>query len=181
MPSTICSISRCSSGSPPAIDDHRRAAFVDRLEAFVDAEALIEDRVGIVDLAAAGAGEVAAEQRLQHQNQRIAPDAAQMLRHDIGADTDLLAQRNCHGVSLSNGLDAGAASAGSVGELRRHPEADVLGDAGQHFELDCGRSRAAARSAPRPASSGAEAPAVMPTELAPSSQRGSRARASSIR
>src|SRR3989442_1995369 len=37
-------------------DDDRRAAFIDRLEAFADAEALVEDRVGIIDLAAAGAG-----------------------------------------------------------------------------------------------------------------------------
>ena len=59
-------------------DDDRRAAFVDRFEALGDAEPLVQDRVGIVDLAAAGAGQVAAEQRLQHQHERIAPDAAQM-------------------------------------------------------------------------------------------------------
>src|SRR5665213_3453530 len=45
-----------------------RAAFVDRLEAFRDREALVQDLVGIVDLAAAGAGEVAAEQRLEHEH-----------------------------------------------------------------------------------------------------------------
>src|SRR5271166_1961258 len=36
-------------------------AFLDSIEAFVDAQSLIEDRGRIVDLAAAGAGEVAAE------------------------------------------------------------------------------------------------------------------------
>ena len=56
--------------------DHRRAAFLDRFEAFIDAQALIEDRVGVVDLAAAGAGEIATEQRLEHQHERIAPHAS---------------------------------------------------------------------------------------------------------
>ena len=55
--------------------DHRRAAFVDRLQALRDRQALVQDRIGIVDLAAAGAGEIAAEQRLQHQHQRVALDA----------------------------------------------------------------------------------------------------------
>ena len=77
--------------------DDRRAAFVDRFEAFRDAEALVQDRVGVIDLAAAGAGQVAAEQRLQHQHERVASDAAQMLPHDVGADTDLLVQWDGHG------------------------------------------------------------------------------------
>src|SRR5665811_1294696 len=47
---------------------HRRAAFVDRVEAVLDRQTLVEDRVRIIDLAAADAGEIAAEQRLQHQN-----------------------------------------------------------------------------------------------------------------
>jgi hypothetical protein len=51
---------------------HRRAAFVGRVPAFLRRHAAVEDRIGIVDLAAADAGEVAAEQRLQHQHQRIA-------------------------------------------------------------------------------------------------------------
>ena len=51
--------------------NHRRAALVDRLEALLRRELLLEDVGGILDLAAAGAGEVAAEQRLEHQHQRI--------------------------------------------------------------------------------------------------------------
>ena len=66
--------------------NHGRAALVDRAHAFVVAEALVQDLVGIVDLAAARAGEVAAEQRLEHQHERIAPRPAQMLLHHIGAD-----------------------------------------------------------------------------------------------
>ena len=52
--------------------------------------------VGIVDLAAAGAGEVAAEQRLEHQHQGIAPAAHQPLFDDIGPHGDLLFQRYGH-------------------------------------------------------------------------------------
>ena len=51
---------------------HGRAALVDRVEAFLDRQPAIEDRIGIVDLAAADAGEIAAKQRLQHQHERIA-------------------------------------------------------------------------------------------------------------
>ena len=51
--------------------DHRRAAFVDRVEAFLDRQPLVEDGVRIIDLAAAEAGEVATEQRFQHQHKRI--------------------------------------------------------------------------------------------------------------
>ena len=70
--------------------DDRRAAFLDRGERLVKADPPVEDGLGIVDLAASGAGQVAAEQRLQHQHQRIAADAAEPLAEDIGPDTPLL-------------------------------------------------------------------------------------------
>ena len=55
------------------MDDHRRAAFVDRVEALLHGDRRwLKIAIGIVDLAAAGAGEIAAEQRLQHQHERIA-------------------------------------------------------------------------------------------------------------
>ena len=82
-------------------DDDRRAAFVDGLEAFLDAQPLVQDRVRIVDLAAPGAGEVAAEQRFQHQDERVALDTAQVATQNIGADADHLVQRDGHGESLS--------------------------------------------------------------------------------
>ena len=82
-----------------ASENHDRgAAFVDRVKAFGDAEPLIEDRIGIVDLAAAGAGEIAAEQRFEHQHQRIALDPAQMTPENIGPDMDGLAQWNGHAI-----------------------------------------------------------------------------------
>ena len=117
-------------------DDHWRAAFFRRLDTLVDAEALIEDCVRVIDLAATGAGEVAAEQRLEHQDQRIAPDALEVLSDNVGADPNRLAQRNWHGETSSPELEREPTSAGDVGELRRHPETDVLGNAGQHRKLD---------------------------------------------
>ncbi len=71
-------------------DDDGRAAFVDRGERVLDRNALVEDRVGIIDLAAARASQIATEQRLQHQDQRIALAACKMLSDDIGADPDNL-------------------------------------------------------------------------------------------
>jgi hypothetical protein len=41
---------------------------------------------GIVDLAAADAGEVAAEQRLEHQHQRVVLAAKQLLLDEVRAD-----------------------------------------------------------------------------------------------
>ena len=75
---------------------HRRAAFIHRLQAFGDRQALVQNLGGIVDLAAAGAGEVAAEQWLQHQHQRVALAPDQMLLDHIGADTQHLIQWNGH-------------------------------------------------------------------------------------
>jgi hypothetical protein len=67
-----------------------RAALVHRLETGLDREALIKDRIGVVDLAATHAGEIAAEQRLEHEHQRIALDALEPLLGEIRADADLL-------------------------------------------------------------------------------------------
>jgi hypothetical protein len=85
-------------------DHHRRAAFFRRRDTLVDAEALIEDCVRVIDLAATGAGEVAAEQWFEHQNQRIPPDALDVLSDNIGADPNRLAQRNWHGETSSPDL-----------------------------------------------------------------------------
>jgi hypothetical protein len=78
-------------------DDHRRPAFVGRRDAFIDAEALVEDCVRIVDLAATGTCEIAAEQRLEHQDERVAAHAFDVLGDHVGADPNRLAQRNRHG------------------------------------------------------------------------------------
>ena len=51
--------------------NHRRAAFLDRLEALLRRQVHLQDVGGILNLAASRAGQVAAEQRLQHEHQRI--------------------------------------------------------------------------------------------------------------
>ena len=105
--------------------DDRRAAFVDRRHAFVVRQALVEDLVRIVDLAAAGAGQVAAEQRLQHQHQRIALAPGEMLAQHIGADAGRLQQRNSH-VTLLYLADGTTVLRGRRPELTRQPELDIL-------------------------------------------------------
>ena len=52
--------------------DHRRAAFLDRVEALLRGKTFIENVIGILNLAATGAGQVAAEEGLKHQDERIA-------------------------------------------------------------------------------------------------------------
>jgi hypothetical protein len=53
-------------------------------------EPLVQDLGRVVDLAAARAGEVAAEQRLQHQHERVALATLEVLAHDVGANADRL-------------------------------------------------------------------------------------------
>src|SRR5215470_3320956 len=74
----------------------RGTAFVGGIKALVDAQALIEDGVRIIDLATAGAGEVTTEQGLQHQDQRIPSHTFQVATDNISAYADHLAQRNGH-------------------------------------------------------------------------------------
>ena len=72
--------------------DDRCAAFIDRLKALLDRQAFVQDRIGIVDLAAPGAGQVAAEQGLEHQHQGIFLNPLEALFHNVGADAQLLDQ-----------------------------------------------------------------------------------------
>ncbi len=93
--------------------DHRRAALVGRVPALLRRHAAVEDRIRIVDLAAADAGEVAAEQRLQHQHQRIALAAKQLLLDQIAADTHFLEEGYSHYEVSFWALNAELASARS--------------------------------------------------------------------
>ena len=78
--------------------DDRGAALVDGCEAFIERQALGEDLLGVVDLAAARAGEVAAEERLEHQDERVALDAAEALLEEVLADAVLLDEGDAHGM-----------------------------------------------------------------------------------
>ena len=117
--------------------DHRRAALVDRVEAFLHRQPPVQDRVRIVDLAAAEAGEIAAEQRLQHQHQRIALAPHELLLEQISADAHFLQKRNRHATLLSCLLRPAARLAvpscyDAFSEFRRQSEFDVLLTPGQH-------------------------------------------------
>jgi len=78
----------------PWSHDSRGAAFVHRSECILDRNPLVEDRVGIIDLAATRAGEIAAEQGLQHENEGITLAAGKLLPDDIGADLRDLSEPN---------------------------------------------------------------------------------------
>src|ERR1700729_1688480 len=57
---------------PPRHNDYGRATLIDRGQRILNGDPFVKNGVGIVDLAAAGASEVATEQRLEHQHERIA-------------------------------------------------------------------------------------------------------------
>jgi hypothetical protein len=56
----------------PRNGDHRRAALVGGVEAFLDRQPAIENGIGIVDLAASDARQIAPKQRFEHEHERIA-------------------------------------------------------------------------------------------------------------
>jgi hypothetical protein len=80
--------------------DHGRAAFVHRIEAFRNRKPFVEDGVGIVDLAAAGARQVAAEQRFEHEHERVALAPGETLPQHVSADFHFLSQRYAQGSVL---------------------------------------------------------------------------------
>ncbi len=51
--------------------DHGGSAFVDGAETFFRREIFFQDVGGVLDLAASGAGQVAAEQGLEHEHERV--------------------------------------------------------------------------------------------------------------
>ncbi len=74
--------------------DHRRAAFLDRVEALLRGQALVENVGGVLDLTATGAGQIATEERLQHQHQRVALATLQLLGDNVGGNRPRLRDRN---------------------------------------------------------------------------------------
>jgi hypothetical protein len=57
---------------------------------------LLEHMRGILDFAAAGAGQIAAEERLEHEDERVTFAAAEALLEDVGGDCPYLGNGNCH-------------------------------------------------------------------------------------
>ena len=72
--------------------DHRRAALVDCAQCILDTDPFLQNLLRIVDLAAARASQIALEQRLQHENQRIALVAAQLAAGQIASRPDTFAK-----------------------------------------------------------------------------------------
>ena len=82
--------------------DHGGAAFIHGFEAVFRGKIGFQDVGGILDLAASGAGQIAAEQRLEHEHERIALASGQFLAQDIGSHRPHLGYRNCHHPSGKN-------------------------------------------------------------------------------
>ena len=76
---------------------HWCAAFLDGVETLPRGELALQNMGGILDLSAAGAGQIAAKERLKHQNQRVAPAATQFLAEHIARYGPHLAERHAHG------------------------------------------------------------------------------------
>ena len=76
----------------PTGDRHdRRAALLDGPDGLLDGEALTKDLRRVLDLAAPGAGEVAGEQRLELDDERVLLAPADSVLEHVGADGDGLA------------------------------------------------------------------------------------------
>jgi hypothetical protein len=86
-------------------DDDWGAALVDRRQCVGDRNAFVEDWVGIVDLATTRASEVASEQWLQHQDERVALATGEMLPDDISANSRNLSEGYAHARSLQSQVD----------------------------------------------------------------------------
>jgi hypothetical protein len=75
---------------------HRGAAFVDGLEALLGGQALVQGFFGELDLAATGAFQVAAEEGLEHQDERVPFVPLQLLRHHVTDDAQRLGNGDRH-------------------------------------------------------------------------------------
>src|SRR6266852_3344735 len=63
--------------------NHRRAAFIHRLKTLFRRQFFFQNMRWVLNLSAAGARQVAPEQRLQHQNERISLAALNLLPQDV--------------------------------------------------------------------------------------------------
>ena len=75
---------------PARYRDHRCRALRHRGQAFIETQPPVESLLRVVDLATSGAGEVTAEEGLEHQHQWIALFPPQALLDEIRADSCLL-------------------------------------------------------------------------------------------
>lgn len=76
--------------------NHRGAALVGGVPALLGGEAFIENMIGVLNFATTRARKIAAEEGLEHKDERIPFDPAQFLPENIGGDGPSLANRNWH-------------------------------------------------------------------------------------
>src|SRR5262249_35926521 len=78
-------------------DRHGRdAAFLDRAEALLGSQLLFQDMARILNLPAAGAGQIAAVERLEHQHERVPLPSLQLLAQDVSGDPPHLGRGDRH-------------------------------------------------------------------------------------
>ena len=94
IPRTISGNCLWSSGSPPAIDTTGAPHSSTASQGVFDRHVLVQDRIRIVDLPAAGASEIAPEQGFEHQHKRVALAAGQALANDVATDIQFLKKGN---------------------------------------------------------------------------------------
>jgi len=137
----------------PGDRDDRSTAFIDCRETLLDRKPAIEDVLRILDLPTTGAFEIAAEERLEHEHQRIPLDAEKLLPDDVRADLELLSEGYAHWRASF----PPSVRAPPLRQLGGHREDDALrvagkladvakavsGEAGQHFAHECLWSRGA--------------------------------------
>ena len=83
-------------GFPAGNGDHGGTAFIGGGPALFRGEALAKDVVGVLDFAATGAGKVATEEGLEHEDERVVFVPAQLLPENVGGNGPCLADRNWH-------------------------------------------------------------------------------------
>ena len=66
--------------------DHGGAAFVHGAEAFFGRKIFLKNVGGVLDFAASGAGEVTAEERLEHEHERVLLASGELLAEDVGGN-----------------------------------------------------------------------------------------------
>src|SRR5205823_818551 len=134
----------------------------------LDAHALLQDARRVLDLPASGARQVAREQGLELDDQREPFASVQFLLEQVETHAGLLAERNGHQRSPPVRSSAGRVNCRDS-------------DTTWRSRTSMGPSDPIASTTRSTRISGAEAPAVTPTVVAPSSHAGSISPSSSIR
>jgi hypothetical protein len=83
-------------GLAPGDADHGSAAFIHGLETLFRRKVLFQDVGRVLDLSTASAGKIAAEERLQHEDERVLLASGELLPQDISSHCPHLRNGNRH-------------------------------------------------------------------------------------